>query len=76
MKYYTFQVHITSGGLKQADQVLEFKDIEESMMHARWKEIFKSGVKVQSAPLTWEIISPFRIRTVFIVEQPFKYTTT
>jgi len=67
MKYYTLQVKTVD------NKVHEFKDIEETHLDAVKSRVWTQGVKVQTAPKAWELIGPFHISQVFLIQQEGKY---
>lgn len=75
MDYYTLQ--ITYGGTGKPN-VEEFKDMEPgSMAFGTWKnmlreKLYSTGFALQTAPGTWEFISPLRIHTAYLIRQDRK----
>lgn len=65
VKKFQITIHYTEG--KEIKEIV-LKDIEEQNLNGRWQNIFQAGVKIQTAPYTWEVISPFRINEVLIHE--------
>lgn len=70
MTYFTMQVHLQDG-----KTVHEFKDIEESNLD-RCRDVWQRGVKVQTSPIAFELISPFFIKHVYLIRQDQKFGTT
>jgi len=75
--YWTLQ--ITYGGTAKP-LVEERKDLNCGTMEERaWirqirERLYTTGFEVQTAPGTWEFISPFRIHTALLIMQDRKYT--
>jgi len=67
MKYYTLQIKLNSG------ETHEFKDIDEVGFQFIKSTIWVRGVKIQTAPMTWELICPLRINEAIIIEQDKKF---
>jgi hypothetical protein len=73
MDYFTFQITFNSPGHDKAEHI-EFKDIEEWRAVKEFqKNIWTSGFRRQLSPISWELVSPFRITSVMVLKQPHKF---
>lgn len=63
VKLFTLQVHIVGG------EVLEYRNLNDLQLQNARQTLYTQGAKNRTAPGTWEIISPYRISTAYIIEQ-------
>lgn len=75
--YYTLQIKY--GGTENPE-IEEMKDLShgESDTFLRWSSelrsrLFTTGFQIQTSPIAWEFISPFRIHTAILLKQDKKY---
>jgi len=70
-KLYTLQL-VLSIPISTQQTKIEYCNIEEPSLFGAapiWRNIYRDGAKYQVGPGTWEIISPFIIKQVFIIQQ-------
>ncbi len=68
-KYFTIQIKVSGN----PDTTEEIKDLTEDHMKQFWRLLWVQGVKIQRTPTSWEVISPFRIISAFVLLQDKKY---
>jgi len=75
MDFFTLQVTYNKHGNKIGDmETIEFKDIEGWDNIKKFQSsIWTSGFRMQQTPISWELISPFRINKAMVLKQPHKY---
>jgi hypothetical protein len=73
--YYTMQVKLSEGYTVAGNNTIEFKDIEGTEMNIRaCQDAWTRGVKLQTAPGTYQLVSPFLISEIFLIKQDKKYS--
>jgi len=68
---FTLQVKLSQPCSTQKE-ILEWVNLDEPTVERIWREIYKAGCKYRVGPTTFEIISPFIIKQVFIIQQQTK----
>ncbi len=73
-KYFTFQVklHRKEQGTDEPE-THEFKDCDEQRAGILRNDVFTKGIRINHSPTSWEIISPFMVKQVFIFQQDKKF---
>lgn len=61
------------GNLEMWPEGFEFKDLSGDDIAEYKRTIYVQGIKIQTSPIAWEFISPFRIRTVRVFQQESKF---
>lgn len=82
MTYFTLQITYLCPSTEQLNKtcIEERKDLcaPDNTPEIEWKRtlqqrLYTFGFQVQTAPGTWEFISPFRVITAFLITQDKKY---
>ena len=68
MTYYTVQIHLCNG------EKIELKDFTAEQTAKLRDEVWIKGIKRESAPKTWELISPLLIKNIYLILQDQKYS--
>ena len=68
---FTLQVKL-SQATSNEKTVIEWNNLTEPDTERIWREIYKSGCKYRVGPTTFDIISPFIIKQVFVIQQKEK----
>lgn len=73
-KYYTFQVklHRKAEGTDEPE-THEFRDCNDQRIQQLRNDVWTKGLRINHSPTMWEIVSPFSIKQVFIIQQDKKY---
>lgn len=81
MDYYTLQIEYipNTKGIATGAITVEFKDLERppalavnTWYKSQISDLYIKGIALQTAPGTYELISPLRIRTAYLIKQPGK----
>lgn len=75
MNYWTAQIHYISEkmDITEKPMVEELKDFEDAAIGQFSNTVWTKGFRKTTAPSTWELVSPYRITQIFIIQQKQKY---
>lgn len=73
-RYWTFQVvlHRKPEGTDD-NEAHEFRDCDDMGVKELRNDVWTKGLKIQHGPKAWEVISPFMVKSAFIILQDRKY---
>lgn len=72
--WFTFQVtlHRKEEGTDMC-QVHEFRDCDDARIKELRNDVWTKGLRINMSVTSWEIISPFMVKSVMIIKQDKKF---
>lgn len=73
-KFYTMQVHLHRhyDGQKLVGVPIEFLDMTYDQVQQTKRIVWQQGIVIELTPISFEVIDPLHIKSVFFLEQPGK----
>jgi len=72
-KYYTVVIELHNGHNVAGENTITLQDFDEVMRTDFLRRVWACGWPVATSPSTVQVISPFVIKHVFIIQQDKKY---